>query len=249
MKKSNLNDYDEDGQEFMKMFQPKSKVVTRKQVLQEQYYPITDYIESFEQFDDLVETLLNANAGDVVRLYISSGGGRLDVSDLIVARIQEAQSREVTVIGELGQTVASAATFIALACNDIFPSNNTNWTIHTWSSGIGWGFAQNHLNDALFNKKQSDRFMLETYSGFLTEQELASVIEFPRDLNFDADEVVERWDNMQQYRQEKFEKMLASEGGEPPIQLEDLINELIDKKLAEQKTIKPSTKKSTTKSK
>ena len=42
----------------------------------------------------------------------------------------------------------------------------------------------------------------------MTEAEIESLIEYPRDIHFDAEEVMERWDNLQEYRQQQFEKML-----------------------------------------
>lgn len=210
MNKPKLNDYDEEGtQELFKMFEPKTKVITRSVAFKEHYYPFTGYIENFEDYSDLVELLLMANPNDVVRIYISSGGGRLDVADHLVARIYEAQQRDVQVIAELGQTVASAATYIALSCSDLDISPHCEFLVHPWSSGRGWEFAKSQLDGAMYNKKQSDRFMKEVYSGFLSEVEMASVLEFPRDLNFDCDEVAERWENMQQYRKQQFENMLA----------------------------------------
>lgn len=210
MNKKLDNDYEDDEQpELMKLFAKPKKTITRSVRQHEHYHPIDGYIESFEQFDELVELLLTVPEGDVVRLYISSGGGRLDVADMIVARICEAQQRGVTVNAELGFTCASAATFIALSCDEIHPSPLTQFTVHPWSSGKPWGFATTHLNDAIYDKKQSDRFMKEVYSGFLSTEEMESVLEFPRDLHYDAEEVLERWENMQAYRQAQFEKMLA----------------------------------------
>lgn len=223
MNKKLNDDYEDDEQpELMKLFAKPKKTITRSVRQHEHYYPIDDYIESFDQFSELVELLLTVPEGDTVRLYISSGGGRLDVADMIVARICEAQQRGVNVVAELGQTVASAATFLALSCDEIYPSPNLQWLIHPWSNSVGWGFAQNTFNASLFNKRQSDRFMRETYGGFLTEEELESIIEFPRDLEFDAEQVMERWDNLQVYRQAEFEKMLAEiqaaqeEANKPP---------------------------------
>lgn len=223
MNKKLDNDYEDDEQpELMKLFAKPKKTITRSVRQHEHYHPIDGYIESFEQFDELVELLLTAPEGDVVRLYISSGGGRLDVADMIVSRIVEAQERGVTVVAELGFTVASAATFISLHCSEIIPSPNTQWTIHPYSSGTQWGFTQTKYNDIIYDKKQSDRFLRDVYSGFMTEDEIASLIEYPRDIHFDAEEVMERWENLQAYRQAEFEKMLAEiqaaqeEANKPP---------------------------------
>lgn len=50
--------------------------------------------------------------------------------------------------------------------------------------------------------------MRDVYSGFLSESELASILEFPRDLNLDAEEVMERWENLQKYREQEYLDMV-----------------------------------------
>lgn len=140
----NLNNYDdEEPNDFLKMFVKPKKIITRAVKQHEHYYTFDGYIESFAAYDELVELLLTVPEGDVVRLYICSGGGRLDVADMIVARITEAQQRGVQVIAELGFTVASAATFIALHCDDLALSPNTQFCIHPWSSGKTLGVRHN----------------------------------------------------------------------------------------------------------
>lgn len=205
----NTNDYEEEDQsDLLSLFSKPKKIITRAVKQHEHYYTFDGYIETFEQYNDLIELLLTVPEGDIVRLYISSGGGRLDIADMIVSRIIEAQQRGVQVVAELGFTVASAATFIALHCDDLDLSPNTQFTIHPWSSGKPWGFATTQLNDALYDKKQSDRFMRDVYSGFLTEEELDSVLTYPRDIHYDAEEVLERWDNLQQYREKQYLDMI-----------------------------------------
>lgn len=218
-----LNEYEEEDQlTFADMFRKPKRFIQRERKLRDTLYPIDGYIESFEQFDDLVELLVSSQEGDTVRLYISSGGGRLDIADMIVQRICEAMSNGVQVIAECGQNVASAATFIALHCSDLEVSPHCQFVIHPWSSGLGWGFAENLATDAAFNKKQSERFMRDTYSGFLNKDELESVIKYPRDLSYNAEEVLERWDNMLAYRQAEFEAIMEEaqrqfeEANKPP---------------------------------
>ena len=230
MNKPKLDDYtDEDfAQEFGAILKPKSKIITRSVSHKEYYYPFEGEITDFESYRDLVEILLTANAGDVVRIFINSNGGRIDVADMIVSRISEAQQREVQVIAELGFTVASAATYIALSCDDIIVSPNCQFLVHCWTQWGGYGQTTYLVKDIEFSHKQSVRFMKDTYQGFLTEDEVEDLLAHPRDLSFDAEEVVERWDNMMQYRQEQLQKM---------------IDELKAQQEADSKPVKKPTKK------
>lgn len=219
--KTKLDDDFEDDLDVIKMFNKTSKVITRQSQQHEHFYKIDYTLTSFEQSDELIKLLLTANSGDLIRLYISSAGGRLDVSELIVSRIQEAIFRGITVIAELGFQVCSAATQIALSCSDMIPSPNTQWMIHAWSGWGGYGAATDIFNDAVFSKKQSDAFLQNTYAGFLTDDEIKEIQVNPKSLWFNADEVEERWEKYLAYHNENDDPAVQS------INLKDLVKETL----------------------
>ena len=223
---------DNEAEDILKMLGTKTRAVVRSAHSKEYFFPLDKELYSFTDFDELVNILLCANTNDVVRIYISSGGGRLDVAQLIVSRIQEAQDRGVIVIGELGFIVASAATFIAFACTDIIISQFTQVMIHPWRSG-DYGNATEMLSNAEFNKKQSREFMSQVYQGFLTESELLELEEHPKDLWFNAKEVNERWNNVQ--------ALCYDDSDEPEFNLKDFIKQQILEIQAEEK-VKPTAK-------
>ncbi len=240
--KTKLDDDFDDELDALKLFNKPTKVITRQSQQHEHFYKIDYELTSFEQSDELVRLLLTVNSGDLVRLYISSGGGRLDVSELIVARISEAIFRGVTVIAELGFQVCSAATQIALACSDVIPSPNTQWMIHAWSGWGGYGAATDIYNDAIFSKQQSDAFLRGTYGGFLTEEEILDVQTNHKSLWFNSEQVEERWANYLAYHNE-------ADGVDevPTINLKDLIKqsllEIEAERLAEVEVIKVPVKR------
>jgi ATP-dependent protease ClpP protease subunit len=230
-KKNDDFDLDEIEDEMEKMFNKKSKVVSRSSIQSEHIYPLTYSITSFEQSEELFKLLLTANPNDIVKIYISTAGGDLAVSERIVDCIVDARERGVIVIGHLGFQVASAGTYIALNCTDLIISPNLQFTIHNWSSWGGYGHAANILSDAEFNHKMAKRWLTSTYENFLTEDELDGIITTQKDLHFDADEVQERWDKMQ-----------AVESGEQQFDLKDFIKQQILEIQAEAVPIKATPK-------
>lgn len=238
MKKNKSEDFDFDLEEEVKFkiggMGNSSRIISRNVKQNEYLYPLDFLLEDFEDIDDLVKLLASASHGDAVVIYINSGGGRVDMADLLINRIAEAQNRGVVVIGELGFEVASAATFIALACDDLIISDSTVFMIHGWSSGLPYTNATEQLQLATFNKKQSDKFLRRIYKDFLTEEELDDLIAHPKDLNFDADEVRERWERVKGVDQEAPEQ----------INLEDYVKAKIDEVLIAKGLIeKPKSKR------
>ena len=229
------NDFDfEDDMDSLKLFTKPTRTISRAMVRHEHYYPLTYTIENFDQSEELIRLLRTVPSGDAVRIYISTAGGDLSVSEQIVSAIIDAQQREVFVLAQCGFQVCSAGTFIALSCSDLEVSPLTQFMCHNWAQWGGYGATSHLVKDIEFSHKQSVRFMREVYSGFLTEQELEDIIEHPKDLWFDADQVVERWENLQQYREEQFNQMIE----EMKAEQEALANPPAKKAPAKKKTSK-----------
>jgi ATP-dependent protease ClpP protease subunit len=238
MKRNKSEDFDFDMEEEVKFkiggIGNSSRIISRNVKQNEYLYPLDYELAEFEDVDDLIKLLASASHGDVVIIYINSGGGRVDISSLIINRIKEAQGRGVVVVGELGFEVASAATFIALACDDLIVPEEVNFMVHAWSGGLPYTNATEQLELATFNKKQSDKFLRRVYKDFLTDEELDDLIAHPKDLNFDADEVRERWERVKGTDQDAPEQ----------IQLEDYVIEKVNEVLMSHGLIeKPKSKR------
>jgi ATP-dependent protease ClpP protease subunit len=216
-------DYEEDDS-FLEMIGVGGKTKISRSVVQtEHYYPLTYEIESFEQVAELIELLLSVPPTDVIRIFISTNGGRLDVSEQVVAAIHEARERGVIVIAQLGFNVCSAGTFIALSCSDLIVSPTTTFMIHLWVSGVSYGNTTHQMRDIAFSHDQSTKFMTETYGEFLTPEELSDILEHPKDLWFNGEQVLERWANMQ---------MVDEDEEVGSMTLDDLIDQRIEAALA-----------------
>jgi len=169
------------------------------------YVPIisekdTHYVYLVEQFNDpsnynkLCHMLLTASEYETFILMINSPGGILDSAFMIVDAIRFSKAK---VKCRLTGTVASAATIVVMACEDIIVSPNLAFMVHNYSSGIqGKGHEmrarQTFIDDQLAKAFES------YYLGFLTEDEIKDVIE-GKDLWMGDEEVIQRWKNKKKF--------------------------------------------------
>ena len=149
---------------------------------------LTDQIEDPSTYAQLVHTLNNAYKGDTVTLHINNGGGYVDSGFMIIDAIKNSKA---VVKAKLSGTVASVATIITLACDNIEVANYIQFMIHNYSGGAsGKGHemkAQMDFTDAELNKAFS-----EIYGGFLTEHEMELVIA-GKDMWMGKDELLGRY--------------------------------------------------------
>lgn len=94
---------------------------------------VTAYIQSEiyepEVYNELCYTLENTDA-KVVRLVMNNGGGMMDSMLSIIDSINKSNA---TVVAVLSGTVASAATMIALECDEVEVAKHTSWLTHYYS--------------------------------------------------------------------------------------------------------------------
>lgn len=161
-------------------------------------------ITAADDFSDEFEVLAEARQEDTVKILISSGGGFIDTGLLLTKAINEC--RAVTV-GYIGATVASAATAIALACDEWDVDEFSSFMIHTGSFGFH-GKAPEVRAQTAHTLNFIDKWVRCTYDGFLTEEEIEKVIE-GKDMYFEGEDLVQRLINFATKREEK--RMQASQ--------------------------------------
>ncbi len=159
---------------------------------------LTGKIEEPCEYNELCYLLDTAEEGTSFDLYINTPGGIIDSAFMIASSIS---SCKATVTAHLSGTVASAGTLISMACDSIIPASHLSFMIHNYSGGMsGKGhemkarqrFTDDHLNGAF----------KDFYSGFLTEEEMVSVIE-GTDLWMGTKEVIKRWEGRVNYLKDK----------------------------------------------
>lgn len=151
---------------------------------------LTDTITYPSEYNKTCYVLDNAVHGDIVTMHINNGGGHIDSAFQIINSMKNSKAH---IIGKLSGTVASASTVIALHCHAFDVADYTAFMIHNYSGGVmGKGHEIKAQQD--FVDKELNSAFRTIYSGFLTEKEMAQVIN-GRDIWIGKSEVLFRWSN------------------------------------------------------
>lgn len=178
------------------------------QVLQETYthtqtvYDILldEPIEEPKYYRDAFHVLRTASEMDMVRIIINSPGGLLSSAIAFRNAIAEANCPVIAVIeGECH----SAASMIACSCDDMEVKDYASSLVHSASYG-SMGTSSNIQAHVDFTTKQTQKFIREVYEDFLSDQEIDEVLK-NREIWLDADEIRERWENVQEMRKLEWE--------------------------------------------
>lgn len=155
---------------------------------------VTAYLQSEvyepEVYNELCYTLEHTDA-EVVRLIMNNGGGILDSMLSIVDSIGKCDAKVVAVVSG---TVASAATMIALACDEIEVAKHTSWLTHYYSGGTSGKGNEIKAKNA-FDDIHIPIMFKDIHKGFLTAEEIEKVID-GKDMWLNSDEVESRFKNM-----------------------------------------------------
>lgn len=154
--------------------------------------PITNPDDFYEEF----QVLKQATEDDIVTMDIVSPGGSLDTCVLFTRAMRKCAA---PIVAYIGPTCASAAGAIALNADGWEIDEMSSLMIHTGSFGSG-GKTREVVNHVLHQQKMTERFIHLTYTGFLTDDEIESVLE-GKELYFEGDDLAQRLENLQDYRQ------------------------------------------------
>jgi ATP-dependent protease ClpP protease subunit len=137
----------------------------------------------------------SAGPQDLIRLWLVSPGGDLATGSEYAAHMEECKA---PIIGIVGMGTASMATALAMKCDDLEISDMSTFLVHGFSYGTG-GTESSVYNQAVFNKKLNERWVRNTYTGFLTEQEIVDTLRGV-DILIDSEDLQKRWDLFKEYR-------------------------------------------------
>lgn len=137
----------------------------------------------------------SAGPQDLIRLWLVSPGGDLATGSEYAAHMEECKA---PIIGIVGMGTASMATALAMKCDDLEISDMSTFLVHGFSYGTG-GTESSVYNQAVFNKKLNERWVRNTYTGFLTEQEIVDTLRGV-DILIDSEDLQERWNLFKEYR-------------------------------------------------
>ena len=166
---------------------------------------VVPYVKSTNQLDVYINTnidepscyseicyiLSTLTEEETVNFHINTPGGILDSAFQLVDAIKGCRA---TTVAKLTGTVASAGTIIALSCDKLIVAEHTSFMIHNYSSSFGQAKGHELKARTEFTDKELNKAFKVFYSGFLTDTEIAEVID-GRDMWLSAEDVLARWSN------------------------------------------------------
>lgn len=155
---------------------------------------LNDEIEIPGLYSELIHNLYNATEDDSFAIIINNGGGVVETAVMLVDAINRTPA---TVNCLISGFAASAATIIALACDNLEIAEHSSFMVHNYSGGLGGKGHELKARQQFMDKALNNAFK-SFYAGFLTEEEMQEVID-GKDFWFAPDEVRERWENRKQF--------------------------------------------------
>jgi len=187
---------------------PKLMITARQKVSTEYDVSIRDDIDSNDYFADLIELLRTATQEDVFHLYFSTDGGVLDATQELLAAMSVT---EATVVGHLVNKAISAGSIIFLNCHDWQVYSGSFMMVHQMSYSAGGG-NQNVKGQVDFYARMNEKLVKNTYTGFLTPEEIQDVLN-GKDVYLEDVDVVERLEQYAEFR--RFMQTGLLDGEEP----------------------------------
>lgn len=154
----------------------------------------SDYVSWFD-------TIRNATEADTIRIYINSPGGDLYTAIQFLRVMGESQAE---IICSVEGACMSAATMIFLNGDVQEVTPHSAFMYHNYSGGA-FGKGGEQYDQIQFERKWSENFLKEVYLGFLTEDEINSMLD-NKDIWMDSDEVVKRLQKLYLERSKEAEK-------------------------------------------
>lgn len=133
------------------------------------------------------EIMRNAGDNDVIQIHINSYGGDLFTAIQFLRAIADTQAH---VICSVEGACMSAATMVFLAADTFEVSEHSIFMFHNYSGGT-FGKGGEMIDQIQHERKWSQHLMKRIYGEFLTEPEIASLLD-NKDLWMDGEEVLKR---------------------------------------------------------
>ena len=140
-----------------------------------------------EDYVEWYEIIRNASENDVIKIHINSPGGNLFTAVQLMRVMAESQANILT---SVEGACMSAATMVFLSGDGFEISEHSMFMFHNYSGGtIGKGGEM--YDNIMYERKWSDRFMRSVYAGFLTDDEIKSILD-NKDIWMEPEDVFKR---------------------------------------------------------
>lgn len=182
---------------------------------------IFDEIGAPQEFAEIIDILDNSIKEDLIIFKLNTPGGRLDSSLSIRDAIFASAANTVA---ECSGGVASAGTFLALACDGLYVAPHTEFMCHYYSGGLG-GKGNEIEAASKFGAVHHPAINYDVYKKFLTKKEIKRLIQ-GKDYYFNIEQTKERWAKVVEYRQKQHDKGMEEAEKE---QVASMIDELSER--------------------
>ena len=167
---------------------------------------VKNVLESPEEMVAAIDIMSNCSDQDDIVFHINSPGGSVDSLDGLLFAMARCPAHKH---GIGSGTIASAATYILLACDTYEVSPFTQLLFHSASFG-SYGKQKDVVEHATFIHEQCERFTREYYKHLFNEEELSDIIDNKREFWMTASEFLERMEKREGAIAQDFEDAEAA---------------------------------------
>ncbi len=154
-------------------------------------------------FDECVHILSTASPEDTINFIINSDGG--NVFSLIALRNSIRASQAEIVMSLIGMAASAGSALFLESAHSYQVHDNSCMMIHNMLCGTGFDDTQKIKTRADYNMKMNERFVRETYEGFLTKAEMDDVIYNSREIYLEDTEIRERLQKRETLKQQQLQ--------------------------------------------
>lgn len=140
-----------------------------------------------EGYIEWFHLIRHANADDVIVIHINCPGGDGATAIQFMRVIQEC---EATVIASIEGDCMSAATMIALSCDQFIIADHSRFMVHNYSA-MAMGKGNEMYDHITAERTWSEKLIKDSYQDFLTDSEILQVLE-GKDFWLAKDDVLRR---------------------------------------------------------
>jgi len=200
MNKDNLMDGDDLD---MMMEAPKLEVYKETKVSNRYRVFIDEEICGSSYYRNVINILSSAGEDDVVEFRLNTVGGQVHSAIQMLNAISSTEARTVAIIDGL---VASAGTLFVLACDDVIIKPLSVLMVHSPATVFGGPYGR-LKDEAVFNLAYLHRITHEIYEGFMTEDEIAAMLDENKEFWMGEDEVYNRLAKRQKYIEQQMKEI------------------------------------------
>lgn len=190
-------------QDSLQLFQNEQLDFTCSDMVSTKYeFHLDQEILEPSYYRTLINVLNSASENDLVVLNINSGGGMLDGALSIIEALKNTRANTLAC---LVGSCYSAATLIALSCNNIDVGEFATLMCHNSSYGLG-GYTTDIKDRANFEHKMISKIYHSVYKDFLCKEEIEYVLD-NKTIWMDSCEIIERLTVMDDLRMKEMEAL------------------------------------------